>query len=206
MHSPEALAFSIPRPWPQRVSWTRSHLYWPSMIDIWHMEPGGHDALTVCGKDVSGKRTCAWRWHVHHWQISVRPWGSLNRWLFSRCAKCHRRFPWGYAPISHQWDGPGPRPFQGEPGVYHHECSSLVSVLQRREQDDELVKLLFAQLCQATEENEATVLARLTDPTIRPKSMEFMLAFNLTHLLGYDRDEAYNLVKRPTTHNNEVAN
>lgn len=62
------------------------------------------------------------RWHVWHWQIQVHPLQDLKRWLFSRCAKCGRRFSWGYAPVSTQWGGRGPRWFNGEPHVYHHKC------------------------------------------------------------------------------------
>jgi hypothetical protein len=47
----------------------------------------------------------------------------LKRWLFSRCAGCGKRFPWGYAPISASWESDGPRWFRGERSVYHHECS-----------------------------------------------------------------------------------
>ena len=62
------------------------------------------------------------RWHVHHWSIRVPLIQRLKRFLFSRCATCGKRFPWGYAPISSSWHGPGPRWFRGEEDVHHHEC------------------------------------------------------------------------------------
>lgn len=44
------------------------------------------------------------RWHVHHWEIQVRPLNQLRRWLFSRCCVCGGRFRWGEAPIG-CWSG-----------------------------------------------------------------------------------------------------
>jgi hypothetical protein len=63
------------------------------------------------------------RWHVWHWKIQVHPLQTFKRWAFYRCAKCGRRFAWGYYPTSHSWSGTGPRWFRGEPGVYHGDCS-----------------------------------------------------------------------------------
>lgn len=62
------------------------------------------------------------RWHVWHWRIQIPFLQDLKRFLFSRCARCGKRFTWGYAPISNQWGGGGPRWFRGERDVYHHEC------------------------------------------------------------------------------------
>jgi hypothetical protein len=64
------------------------------------------------------------RWHIRHWQIQVHPVQALKRWLFSRCAKCGKRFAWGYSPICTQWDADGPRWFRSERHVYHSECSN----------------------------------------------------------------------------------
>jgi hypothetical protein len=63
------------------------------------------------------------RWHVWHWRLQIHPWQALRRWLFSRCAGCGKRFPYGYSPVSFQWDSERPRFFCGEVGVYHSECS-----------------------------------------------------------------------------------
>jgi len=65
------------------------------------------------------------RWHIWHWEIQVRMFIDLKRWLWSRCSKCGQRFKWGYAPVSGQWDDEGPRWFRGETQVFHHECCTL---------------------------------------------------------------------------------
>lgn len=62
------------------------------------------------------------RWHVHHWRLQVHPIQDFKRWAWSRCAGCGKRFRWGYAPVTGQWDSDGPRWFRGETGKYHHEC------------------------------------------------------------------------------------
>jgi len=62
------------------------------------------------------------RWHVKHWKLQCHPLQTLQRWLFSRCAGCGKRFQWGYSPTSSQWEGTGPRWFWSERGVYHQEC------------------------------------------------------------------------------------
>lgn len=72
------------------------------------------------------------RWHFRHWRFQVHPIQDLQRWLFSRCAKCGKRFAWGYAPIASGWNLPGPRWFRGERGVYHHECQSVGHVAVRQ--------------------------------------------------------------------------
>lgn len=69
------------------------------------------------------------RWHVHHWRIQFHPWQTFRRWAFSRCAGCGKRFPWGYSPVSHQWDSERPKMFCSEIGVYHSECSGMTMKL-----------------------------------------------------------------------------
>lgn len=63
------------------------------------------------------------RWHVWHWWLQVHPVQQFQRWAWSRCAACGKRFPWGYAPISNSWSAPSPRWFRGEPNVLHHGCA-----------------------------------------------------------------------------------
>lgn len=63
------------------------------------------------------------RWHVWHWQIKIEPLMSFKRWAFSRCAGCHKRFTWGYAPTSTSWNSDGPQWFKSEANVYHSDCS-----------------------------------------------------------------------------------
>lgn len=62
------------------------------------------------------------RWHVHHWRVSVVPLNAMKRRLFTRCAGCGGRFPWGYAPVTRGFHPHRPRWFRGEPGVYHDGC------------------------------------------------------------------------------------
>lgn len=71
------------------------------------------------------------RWHFWHWRFQIHHWQTFRRWAFSRCAGCGKRFPWGYSPISHQWESPRPKLFQSEVGVYHSECSNMTAKLQR---------------------------------------------------------------------------
>jgi hypothetical protein len=109
--------------------------YWPSLITIWHVEPRGHDSGEVCKhyrRDLRPDGTWSstvlheWRWHVHHWRIQVHPLQALRRWALTRCAWCGgrqgKRDP---VDVSHSWDGPRGHWWQGEPGLYHHDCSSI---------------------------------------------------------------------------------
>lgn len=60
------------------------------------------------------------RWHFWHWRFQIHSILRLKRWLFSRCAACGQRFPWGYAPIS-TWNSTGPLWFRSE-HAWHAEC------------------------------------------------------------------------------------
>jgi hypothetical protein len=62
------------------------------------------------------------RWHIRHWKIQISAWQALNRWLWSRCAGCGKRFRWGYSPVSNSWNSGGPRWGKGESGVFHWDC------------------------------------------------------------------------------------
>ena len=119
MHDPLIQAFTIRRPWPMRRHNPARSWWWPPLITIWHREPGGHNAGTICTL-----RDNRWRAHVHHWHLQVHPTQQLKRWLWSRCAWCGGRFRWGAAPASLDRDGPGPRWFRGEPRVLHGECDT----------------------------------------------------------------------------------
>jgi hypothetical protein len=59
------------------------------------------------------------------WKIQIHPLQSFKRWAFSRCCKCGKGFSWGYAPVSGNWNGTGPRWFRTEEGVYHADCDRL---------------------------------------------------------------------------------
>ncbi|MGW0578599.1 hypothetical protein ACWD25_22120 [Streptomyces sp. NPDC002920] len=107
--------------------------YFPSLITVWHREPGGRDGLTVCGKRVQRRDDMwrfrrSWRWHVHHWKLQFRTYQRLRRRFLTRCAWCGGRDRKGdRVNISHRWDGPRSRWWQGEKGLFHHDCSSIKS-------------------------------------------------------------------------------
>jgi hypothetical protein len=110
-------------------------LYWPGLITIWHVEPGGHDSGEVCKhhrrwQDDDGnwhsKATRRWKWHVHHWKIQIRPLGTFRRWLLTRCEWCGGKSRKGdYVNCSHQWDGERGPWWRGERGLFHMDCSSI---------------------------------------------------------------------------------
>lgn len=164
-----------------------------SLATIWHVEPGGRDALTVCSVWKDGKRTTRWKWHVHHWHLQVHALQSVRARLFDRCAECGRK---GRPNFSHQWDGPGIgwRKWRSRPGLYHYECSSLVHLRRQGDRDETLIRHLVAALRVERDEDEATTLAWLTDT--KQRGLEFPESYRLTKLLGYDRDDSYRLVKR----------
>lgn len=157
MRDSHVVAFEIPRPWPrhQRLSslrkrsggrwsfrgsfWTVAglHLYWPPLITIWHVEPGGRDSGEVC-KHYRRERTAGgtwettilrgWRFHVQHWRVQVHPLQALRHWALTRCAWCHGPSRKGNpVNVSHQWDAPTGRWWRGEPGLYHRHCSSVAN-------------------------------------------------------------------------------
>lgn len=93
-------------------------------VEIWHIDPetDGSDDSCWNGKPPVWN---GWKYHFWHWRIKIRFIGKLKRWIWSRCAACGKKFPWGYSPCSNQWDGGGPRWFRGEESVYHHECAGF---------------------------------------------------------------------------------
>ena len=132
----------------RRLMFSTAHFYWrgrewylPGVVTLWHRDPEFRGDDDSCRRPYDRKafearkdgrwlqawfwRKCSARygfWHVTHWHWQVMPVQSLKRWLFSRCAGCGKRMPFGYSPISGSWDGPGPMWFKGEPSVWHHEC------------------------------------------------------------------------------------
>jgi hypothetical protein len=116
--------------------------YWPPLITIWHREPGGADALDVCQQriqrpDGTWRLTKGWRWHVRHWKIQVHPAQALRRRLLTRCAWCGGRER-NADPVntSFSWDGPRGRWWQGEPGLYHRDCSAAAAAWRTCPCDD----------------------------------------------------------------------
>jgi hypothetical protein len=139
MHDPLTVAFEISRPWPRRDTWRTEQaartgtrwkfggafwvvagrgLYWPCFITVWHRDPSGYDDTTC--------RRTKWRWHVHHWKLQISPLQQLRRRMLTRCTWCQGRSVKGDAVnVSHTWDGPRGRWWQGEPGLYHSGCSAI---------------------------------------------------------------------------------
>lgn len=164
MHDPLVVAFEIRRPWPRRdaqpplrgagrFEWQRHGPWWkpgswspfvtafgrrwyfPELLTVWHVEPGGHDSGEVCKHRVSTRQPDGtwqhryphgWRWHVHHWRIQIPALQELRRRLLTRCAWCGGPSRKGdRVDCSHSWDGPRGRWWQGEPGLFHGDCSSI---------------------------------------------------------------------------------
>lgn len=122
MHDPMVVAFEIRRPWPKHVNWTNRSWYFPAVVTVWHVDPGGYDSFDKC------KRDSHWQWHIHHWKIQVRPLQALRRRLLTRCEWCRggsrKR---DVVNFSHSWDGPKNRWWRGEKGLYHQDCSTIES-------------------------------------------------------------------------------
>lgn len=94
----------------------------PHLIDVWHDEPGGRDSGEVC------KYPHGWelRHHLSHLHVRVIPLGRLRRWALTRCSWCGGRSRKGdYVNCSMAWDGPTGKWWQGEPGLFHSDCSGI---------------------------------------------------------------------------------
>lgn len=154
MHDNHTLAFSIRRPWPKRQKtvkprpdrprwklsgafWTIAgrEYYWPHMIDVWHVEPHDRDSRPPCG-------THRWRLHFWHYEVKVALLQKVKRFLFERCTECGHRYPWGYGPISHQWDEPGGRWFRVQRRAYHWKCSDLVQLRRTASYDEQIIRTI----------------------------------------------------------------
>jgi hypothetical protein len=139
MHDPLVVAFEIRRPWPKRMAHPggQPYRYWPAIVTVWHREPRGRDSGEVCKhyrrwQGIDGewhvKYLHAWKWHVHHWHLQVRPLQQLRRALLTRCAWCGGRSRKGdVVNYSHSWNGPRGHWWQGEPGLYHGDCSDIAT-------------------------------------------------------------------------------
>lgn len=118
MHDPEVLAHRLSMPWPGRR-------FGIELVNVWHMEPGGHDALTVC------KRDSRWRWHVHHWRLTFPLLWAWRRRLLTRCSWCGGRDskadPVNCSHANHIGAAPRAPWWRGETNLTHRECSSVLS-------------------------------------------------------------------------------
>lgn len=141
MHDPLFVAFELRRPWPSRYrmpktsgqprwKWDRRHrsfwsrscfmtlagrdFYFPSLLTVWHREPGDRDSGEDCGYP-HGLQLLR---HLDHLQLQIHPWQRFRRWAFTRCAWC--------GGPSRKADTINLRPAgQGERGLVHHDCSSV---------------------------------------------------------------------------------
>lgn len=121
MHDPKTVAFEIKYPWKAKPSEMFPQGYRHPFVTVWHVDPEKNGDSDSCwARKLPTWR--GWRFHFWHWKIQVHPLQNLKRWLFSRCAGCGKRFPWGYFPVTREFGGDGPRWFFGEIGKYHHWC------------------------------------------------------------------------------------
>ncbi len=159
MHSPEVLVFSIRRPWPELITYKKGtqakpawqsiwykrkdgslylspffsafgkNFYFPEIVMVWHMEPGGADSLTICKNkiyDEDGKFfrwTSAWKWHFWHWKISPTFIYDWRRKLLTRCNVCGGRSTKQHpVDTSDSWDNPHIPFWKGETDLHHRDC------------------------------------------------------------------------------------
>lgn len=161
---------------------------------VWHVEPGGRDAFTVCApsrKNPDGSwraRSEAWKWHVHHWRIRLVPLQRLHRRFLERCGLCSRGFPAKYATFSHSWEGPKLRWWQIDRHAFHYECSSLIHSRQTVERDEEIIRGLVAYVRTLTDRSEADVVNELCG--WKATWAEFPVRYRLEKLMGYEHDQS----------------
>jgi hypothetical protein len=76
----------------------------PIKLDVWHDEPGGHDAGEVCGYPPHPLwARLAWTVrHVRHLHYRWWPYLNVKRWIVDRCDGCGQRFHWREARYSYQ--------------------------------------------------------------------------------------------------------
>jgi len=109
MHDPMVLLFDVPL----------------VKLDIWHVEPAGHDAFKVCGYPGRGPRRLMWALrHAPHLRPRWWPYLNVKRWIVDRCDHCGQRFRWKDARYS----------YQSTDKVWHDVCMSLRHV--RSQLDD----------------------------------------------------------------------
>jgi hypothetical protein len=102
MHDPLVLLFEVP----------------VIRLDVWHREPGGHDAFEVCGHPPYRRRIARLAWTVRHARhLHLRWWPAfkVRRWITDRCDHCGHRFRWREARHS----------YQSTDRMWHETCMSL---------------------------------------------------------------------------------
>ncbi len=79
MHDRSVVVFDVPRPWPKvrRRKAVGRLFYWPAIVTVWHEEPGGRDAGSLCGYPQRGRKLPLWLFrHRHHLRMQ---WRTLRR-------------------------------------------------------------------------------------------------------------------------------
>lgn len=121
----------LPRAWEPRIAGRAFEFR--ELVVIWHVEPGGHDSGDICKhytrwQDAEGawqmKHLHGWKFHVHHWKVTVRPLQHLHRAVVQRCEWCDGRSTKKHrVDIQSSWDGEkGRHWWSSHPGVYHSGC------------------------------------------------------------------------------------
>ena len=137
MHSPEVLAFRVKSPFWRTLKFAtgKKHRVHSSIIEVWHIEPGNKDALTVCQKRYKDKKgewhySKGWKWHFWHWQVSPSILYKWRRQLFTRCAECGGPSRKGNV-VNHSDQGFGGSVktplWCGEVHLFHSECLSKIT-------------------------------------------------------------------------------
>lgn len=106
-------------------------IYWPALITVWHREPGGHDALSVCQRRIQGqdghwRYKGHWQWHIWHWRLQIHPYQFARRRLLTRCEWCSGHDRKG-APVNHSasWHHERVSWWRGERGLFHQDCLTV---------------------------------------------------------------------------------
>lgn len=104
--------------------------YWPALVTIWHREPGGHDALSVCRHrtqrpDGTWYLSSMWRLHVHHWRPQIHPLQRARRWLLTRCTICGGRSTKAHPISLGSWNGRRAPWYRGEVNMRHMDCAGV---------------------------------------------------------------------------------
>mgnify|MGYP000075374856 CR=1 FL=1 len=88
----------------------------PTIVEVWHDEPGGADMGDVCNYRERHGRPIRWAFaHRHHLRVKFMPVVVIRRWR-GRCSDCHRRFGRSTARFSNGWDSKE---------TFCYPCSSL---------------------------------------------------------------------------------
>ena len=145
MHDPSILALTVHYPIPRQLKINGKRVAWrfPALIDVWHDDPNGHDAGTVC--HIHDRNAWWFIKHARHLRFNVIPWRQFKRWKWQRCQACggkSRR----YHPVntSINWGGSPQKFRQSAPGLFHGECSGIVHLKRGLAEANEAIRVLGA--------------------------------------------------------------